>query len=181
MGHCSSCPGRGSCGHLGHSFLFYQGLHILSAISGAFLGAHQRTPFLTVPAKKGSSRDGVPFYDLLLALISIFLGLYVTLYYPKVLFTLGIISTARVLLGVLAVMIVLESTRRLEGWALTLIILFFIAYALFSNYLPGILQTRGVPWRRLVIQLYLGADSLFGPLSRWRSPLSSPSFCSVHF
>jgi TRAP transporter 4TM/12TM fusion protein len=118
--------------------------------------------FLTVPAKKGSPRERVPFYDLLLALISIFLGLYVTLYYPKILFTLGIMSTSRVLLGVLAVIIVLETTRRLEGWALTLIILCFIAYALFSNYFPGILQTRGVPWRRLAIQLYLGADSLFG-------------------
>jgi len=118
--------------------------------------------FLTVPAKRGTAHERVPFYDLLLAFVSIILGLYVTLFYPKILFTLGIMSPLRVLLGILAVVIVLESTRRLEGWALTLIILFFIAYALLSNYFPGILQTRGVPWRRLVIQLYLGADSLFG-------------------
>jgi TRAP transporter 4TM/12TM fusion protein len=65
-------------------------------------------------------------------------------------------------LGVIAIAIVLESTRRLEGWPLPIIIGCFIAYALLSNYFPGILQTRGVPWRRLVIQLYLGADSLFG-------------------
>jgi TRAP transporter 4TM/12TM fusion protein len=118
--------------------------------------------FLIVPAKKGAPRGEVPFYDLLLALTSILLGLYVTLSYPKILFTLGIVSPSRVLLAVLAVLIVLETTRRLEGWALTLIILCFIAYALFSNYFPGILQARGVPWRRLAIQLYLGADSLFG-------------------
>jgi TRAP transporter 4TM/12TM fusion protein len=127
-----------------------------------FWGLISALLFLTVPAKRGARREKVPFYDFVLALISLFLGLYVTLYYPKILFTLGIMSTSRILLGVLAVIIVLETTRRLEGWALTLIILFFIAYALFSNYLPGILQTRGVPWRRLAIQLYLGADSLFG-------------------
>ena len=142
--------------YLTRASIFYQQYLAL------FWGLISALLFLTVPAKRGASRDGVPFYDLLLALISIFLGLYVTLYYPKILFTLGILSTSRVLLGVLAVMIVLETTRRLEGWALTLIILCFIAYALFSNYLPGILQTRGVPWRRLAIQLYLGADSLFG-------------------
>jgi len=118
--------------------------------------------FLTVLAKRGAPRGGVPLYDLLLALTSIFLGLYVALFYPKILFTLGIVSTSRVFLAVVAVVIVLETTRRLEGWALTLIILCFIAYALFSNYFPGILQARGVPWRRLAIQLYLGADSLFG-------------------
>ena len=88
-----------------------------------FWGLISALLFLTVPAKKGTPRDGVPFYDLLLALISIFLGLYVTLYYPKILFTLGIMSTPRVLLGILAVIIVLETTRRLEGWALTVIIL----------------------------------------------------------
>ena len=142
--------------YLTRASLFYQQYLAL------FWGLISALLFLTVPAKKGTTRDGVPFYDLLLALVSIFLGLYVTLYYPKILFTLGLISTPRVLLGILAVLIVLESTRRLEGWALTLIILCFIAYALFSNYFPGILQTRGVPWRRLVIQLYLGADSLFG-------------------
>jgi TRAP transporter 4TM/12TM fusion protein len=118
--------------------------------------------FLTIPASKGASHDGVPLYDRFLAVASMCLGLYVTLFYPKILLTLGILDPLRVVLGIMAVIIVLESTRRLEGWPLTIIIASFIAYALFSNYFPGILHTRAVPWRRLVIQLYLGADSLFG-------------------
>jgi len=118
--------------------------------------------FLTLPANKGASHDGLPFYDLILAIASMCLGLYVTLFYPKILLTLGVIDPTRVVLGIIAVIIVLESTRRLEGWPLTIIIICFIAYALFSDYFPGILHSRGVPWRRLAIQLYLGADSLFG-------------------
>jgi TRAP transporter 4TM/12TM fusion protein len=127
-----------------------------------FWGLISALIFLTIPVKKGSPREGTPFYDVILSVASICVGLYVTLYYPKILFTLGILNMPRIVLGILAVLIVLETTRRLEGWPLTIIILCFIAYALFSNYFPGILQTRGVPWRRLAIQLYLGADSLFG-------------------
>jgi TRAP transporter 4TM/12TM fusion protein len=142
--------------YLTRASIFYQQYLAL------FWGLISTLIFLTVPAKKGTTRDRVPFYDLFFAFASIFVGLYVTLFYPKILFTLGILSTPRVILGILAVMIVLESTRRLEGWALTVIILCFIAYALFSDYFPGILQARGVSWKRLAIQLYLGADSLFG-------------------
>ncbi len=127
-----------------------------------FWGLVSALVFLTVPARRGTQRDGAPFYDVILAVASIGVGLYVTLFYPRTLLTLGIIDSTRIILGVMAVVIVLESTRRLEGWPLPIIIGCFIAYALFSNYFPGILQTRGVPWRRLVIQLYLGADSLFG-------------------
>jgi TRAP transporter 4TM/12TM fusion protein len=118
--------------------------------------------FLTVPAKKGSPREEVPWYDVILSVASICLGLYVTLFYPKILLTLGVIDPTRVVLGLTAILIVLETTRRLEGWPLTIIILCFIGYALFSNYFPGILHSRAVPWRRLAIQLCLGADSLFG-------------------
>jgi TRAP transporter 4TM/12TM fusion protein len=127
-----------------------------------FWGLISALIFLTFPAVKGASRDRVPFYDVILAIVSIYLGLHVTLFYPEILMSLGIINTKRIVLGILAVMIVMESTRRLEGWPLTIIICGFIAYALFSGYLPGILQTKSIVWPRLVIQLYLGADSLFG-------------------
>ena len=127
-----------------------------------FWGLVSALVFLTVPARKGASREGAPFYDVVFAMASLCAGIYVTVFYPKILLTLGIISPARIVLGLLAILTVLECTRRLEGWALTIIILCFIAYALFGSYFPGILNTRGVPWRRLTIQLYLGADSLFG-------------------
>src|SRR5512139_916982 len=127
-----------------------------------FWGLVSALVFLTVPARKGTSRERVPFHDVVLAMASLCAGIYVTVFYPKILLALGIISPVRIVLGLLAILSVLECTRRLEGWALTVIILCFIAYALFGSYFPGILNTRGVPWRRLAIQLYLGADSLFG-------------------
>ena len=90
--------------------------------------------FLVLPAKRGAPRNEVPWYDGVLAIASVCLGLYVTIFYPGILMTLGVIDTTRILLGMAAVIIVLETTRRMEGWPLTIIILCFIAYALFSNY-----------------------------------------------
>jgi len=127
-----------------------------------FWGLVSALIFLTLPAVKGASRDRVPIYDVILFIASIYVGLYVTLFYPEILMSLGLITTKRIVLGILAVIIVMESTRRLEGWALPIIMTAFIAYALFSSYLPGILQTKSIAWPRLVTQLYLGADSLFG-------------------
>jgi TRAP transporter 4TM/12TM fusion protein len=127
-----------------------------------FWGLISALIFLTFPAVKGASRDRVPIYDVILFIASIYVGTYVTLFYPEILMSLGLITTKRIVLGILAVIIVMESTRRLEGWALTIIMAAFIAYALFSSYFPGILQTKSIAWPRLVTQLYLGADSLFG-------------------
>ena len=127
-----------------------------------FWGLISALIFLIYPAVKGAPREKVPIYDIILFVISIYLGLYVTLFYPEILMSLGLMTTKRIVLGVLAVIVVMESTRRLEGWALTIIMAAFITYALFSGYFPGILQTKSVAWPRLATQLYLGADSLFG-------------------
>lgn len=127
-----------------------------------FWGLISALVFLKYPARRGRKREGVPFYDVILAGASIYAGLYVALFYPEILYTLGIINTKRIILGLIAILVVGETTRRLEGWALTIILGVFIAYALFCSYLPGALYARSISWQRLAIQLYLGADSLFG-------------------
>src|SRR3990170_1271923 len=86
-----------------------------------FWGLVSALIFLTFPAVKGASRDRVPVYDVILFIASIYVGLYVTLFYPEILMSLGLITTKRIVLGILAVIIVMESTRRLEGWALPII------------------------------------------------------------
>src|SRR5512143_2152267 len=83
-----------------------------------FWGLISALIFLIYPAVKGTPREKVPIYDVILFVLSIYLGLYVTLFYPEILMSLGLITTKRIVLGVLAVIVVMESTRRLEGWAL---------------------------------------------------------------
>jgi len=116
--------------------------------------------FLTTPASKKAT--GPKWYDLLLAGLSLLVGFYVTIYYYQILQGLGTPTMLQVILGCLAVLLVLESTRRVAGWPIVIIVLLFILYAKFGNLVPGILQTKGLSWPRLLSQLYLGADFMLG-------------------
>lgn len=127
-----------------------------------FWGLVSALVFLTVPASKKQRQGGARWYDLILAGASICAGVYVAVWYPQLLTTLGVIDTKRVILGIAAVIVVLESTRRLTGWPLVVIVAVFILYARFAHLFPGPLEGRGLSWARLITQLYLGADFLYG-------------------
>lgn len=129
---------------------------------GVFLALVLVSSFLTVPASQKCPRDTLPWYDILLAICSALVGGYVALLYPQLIPRLGYISAPNVILGIVTILLVLEATRRLLGYVLTGVGLFFILYAAFAYLLPGILHTRHILFERLAIYLYLEPGSLLG-------------------
>ncbi|HEY5896525.1 MAG TPA: TRAP transporter fused permease subunit, partial [Burkholderiales bacterium] len=125
---------------------------------GGFWGLVSCLTFLTTPAWGTKIR----WFDYLLAAASLALGGYIALWYPDILDTLGILSTQRTLLAALAVLLVLEATRRVAGWALVIVVAAFLVYGRFGAYFPGVLQTTGLSWDRLASQLFYGTDFMFG-------------------
>jgi TRAP-type uncharacterized transport system fused permease subunit len=69
-----------------------------------------------------------------------------------------------VVLGVVAVLLVLEATRRTVGWVLPAICLGFVAYAMLGGLLPfgWELGHKGYDLERLVGQTYMGIEGIFG-------------------
>jgi TRAP transporter 4TM/12TM fusion protein len=69
-----------------------------------------------------------------------------------------------VVLGVVAVLLVLEATRRTVGWVLPAICLGFVAYAMFGDLVPfgWELGHKGYDLERLVGQTYMGIEGIFG-------------------
>lgn len=118
--------------------------------------------FLTTPASRKLNEEKVAWYDFLLAFLSLVVGLYVTLFYPSVLLTLGTPTLSKTIMGVLALLLVIESVRRVTGWPIVIIIALFVAYAKYGGHAPGVLQIKALSWSRLFNQLYLGADFMFG-------------------
>lgn len=118
--------------------------------------------FLTTPASKKAPATGPKWYDLLLAGLTLLVGFYVTILYYQILLGLGTPTVLQVIVGCLAVLLVLESVRRVAGWPIVIIVFLFILYAKFGNLVPGILHTKGLSWLRLLSQLYLGADFMLG-------------------
>lgn len=129
---------------------------------GVFLTLVLVSTFLKVPATKHSPRGKLPWYDFFLILASLAAGGYLSLFYPDLVYTMGRILPANVILGGITVFLVLEACRRLLGHTVMGLGLFFVLYAHFSYLLPGILGTREIPWVRLFTFFYLDSGALLG-------------------
>jgi TRAP transporter 4TM/12TM fusion protein len=133
---------------------------------GLFLGLALGSVFLGVKVRETEQEGIVPWYDWLLSALGLLVGGYVAVMYPTIAYRLGILSPDRWLLGGLAILLVLEATRRLVGWSLVWLAVTFILYAKFAYLFPGQLYAKGSSLERIASYLYLDSSSLLGlPLS----------------
>jgi TRAP transporter 4TM/12TM fusion protein len=118
--------------------------------------------FLYVPSRKGK---GITPFDALLALLSLLVGFYVAANY-RVISTrptmVGEIRPVEYVLGILAIALVLETTRRTIGMPLVYIAVSFILYCFLGKYLPGMFGHSGFSVGDIVESLYLTLDGIHG-------------------
>lgn len=129
---------------------------------GLFLALGLASVFLGVKARAMEPEGYVPWYDWLLAGAGFVVGGYVAVMYPTIAYRLGILSPERWLLGGLAILLILEGTRRLVGWSLVVLAVSFILYAKFAHLFPGLLYAKGASWQRIAAYLYLDSAGAFG-------------------
>jgi TRAP transporter 4TM/12TM fusion protein len=98
-------------------------------------------------------------------------GAYITYYLDDIFARAGWWTETDILVGTLCTLAVLEASRRAVGLGMTIIGLIAILYALagprgalpwLGEWMPGILAHRGASVDRLVGQLYLGQEGIFG-------------------
>lgn len=65
-------------------------------------------------------------------------------------------------MGIAALVVTIEAARRTTGWALPIIVVVFVIYALVGGYFPEPFNHRGISPSRLVYVQYLTMDGLFG-------------------
>src|SRR4030042_3633094 len=142
---------------------FYLGMAVLiEQYFGIFFALLLGNLFLLFPANKRAANDRVPWYDLILTILSFVVGLYIVILYPKVLFELGKVSPDKVILGTIAIFLILEGVRRVTGWILVALGVLFIVYGRFTWLFPGIFKGPGITWDRLSISLFLDPTALLG-------------------
>lgn len=118
--------------------------------------------FLSMSATRTDLRNTLPWYDLLLSFFGLTVGIYLMVFYPDLIYTLGELRTERILLGAVAVFIVVEAARRVLGWVMVGLVGAFLLYARYADLVPGPLRSKASPWERLVTHLYIGNDALLG-------------------
>lgn len=119
--------------------------------------------FMYYPAtKKGRIHKSIPWYDLFLSFGSFALGFYHLVFEADLIERSGDPTTADLVVATTVTILVFEASRRVVGWALTLVCLTFLTYGFFGQYLPGDLAHRGFGFDQIVDQLYLGSDGILG-------------------
>lgn len=102
--------------------------------------------FILFPARKRlkkEKRGKVPFYDLILASLSVVVGLYWPLNIEKITGQVGRLTDMDLIVGIIAIILTLEAARRAVGVPITIISSLFLVYAFFGSYFPGFLNHRG--------------------------------------
>nr|WP_304174927.1 TRAP transporter permease [Limnochorda pilosa] len=118
--------------------------------------------FLLYPARKGGSRTSLPWWDVLLAVASAAVSLYLVVFYHEIVMRAGMPTTADLVVATLAVLLVLEAARRVVGLPIVIIAGAFLVYALVGRQLPGFLAHRGYSFSQIANHMYFTTEGIFG-------------------
>ncbi|CAK7071148.1 MAG: hypothetical protein DELT_01890 [Desulfovibrio sp.] len=118
--------------------------------------------FMMYPFWKKSSYKKVAWYDWVLVALSCVPALYIWLDYNGVVERAGSPDEMDVVMATLLVVLVLEASRRMSGWALPILSIVFILYGLFGRDMPGIFGHRGYNWVQLSNHFFANTEGIYG-------------------
>jgi TRAP transporter 4TM/12TM fusion protein len=127
--------------------------------------------FLMFPFKsKGGEENAhaeehrrLSFIDLLLVALSFALAIYVTVEYEALSFRVGEPSLLDIISSAIVILLVMEATRRMLGWAVLIICGIGFAYLVFGESLPAYLAHSGFTFERVVTFMFLTTEGILGP------------------
>ena len=100
--------------------------------------------------------------DIALVCLAIFIGLYMMVDYENISARAGGPNALDSIVSLIAIVLVIEATRRIMGWAMCIIIFCALAYAVFGSYLPPVLAHSGYTFERIVTHMFLSTDGILG-------------------
>lgn len=136
--------------------MFQRGIHIMLILVMVFL---------YYPFSNKASRDKWDFFlivDLFLAAVSVTVILYILVYFDDIVWRQGDWNSTDIFFGTVTVFLIIEATRRVIGGFMASICVVFFLYAFLGPYMPGLLSHRGYGLHRVIGQLYLTTEGIFG-------------------
>ena len=121
--------------------------------------------FALYPPSHRAARDRFDFYlalDWFLIFVALAIGAYIWVEFNAIIERQGDWTQMDVFLGVVAVILVMEATRRAIGLFMSVIALIFLAYAYMGPYMPDILAHKGYSVERIATTLYLTTEGIWG-------------------
>ncbi|MCG3083165.1 TRAP transporter permease [Anoxybacillus sp. LAT_35] len=147
---------------------------LYTAIFGVFTAQIQRSIhlgfalaliFLLFPARRGKRERGklqIAWYDIVLALLSIYVGAYWPMHIDEIVMRAGLLTDWDFYVGVMAIVLVLEATRRAVGLPIMIIAILFLSYGYFGEMMPNFLRHSGLSLQRLVQTMFFTTEGILG-------------------
>jgi len=102
------------------------------------------------------------FFSTVLSILAVVSNGYILINMDNIIDRVASPTTTDIVIGIICIVLVLEMARRTIGNAMVFIAIFFIAYALYGNLLPGIFGHKGFSFIRLVDHLCLYTEGIYG-------------------
>ena len=118
--------------------------------------------FLLYPARASWSRKSMHPLDILFAVVSAASALYIVVNYQELVLRAGMNNETDFIVGLVGTFMVFEAARRVVGWPMITVAFFFMVYAFFGPYIPGILAHRGVGVQEMFDHLFFTTEGIFG-------------------
>jgi TRAP transporter 4TM/12TM fusion protein len=143
--------------------LLHFGIHLAFVLGLTFLlFSWRRQDDFTGPPKGWFYVDGINIIDICLAVLAVSAALYLPLIPPaEAAQRAGNPNAMDTFMGSVVLLFTLEAARRSIGYTLPLIAGFFVLYAIYGQYAPGMLKHGGVPWAGFVDGIY-GSQGIYG-------------------
>lgn len=156
---------------------FFFGFGIISGVParGIHLAFGLLLCFLLYPMLRRNSKNAIPWYDIVLAVVGATVALYVwfakdglgqragtLLEWDVAFFGFDFALPIEVILGGVGIILLLEAVRRSLGLPLLIVAGVFLVFSIFGQSMPDIVSHKGVSVSRLAGYQWLGGEAIFG-------------------
>ncbi len=118
--------------------------------------------YILYPFSKAGRKNPISFVDIFLSAISSLVAIYWIVGYEDIIYRAGAITPVDFAMGILAVVLTLEATRRVCGYPVFFIGIAALFYCYFGPYFPEFFEIRGFSLKRIVAHMYLSTEGMLG-------------------
>lgn len=145
-----------------HLYTSYFGTPVTLVHRSIHLAAILALAFLLYPASFRLRRDTTHWWDIVLVGLAFSTSIYMCIENTAIYNRGGIPNTMDLVFGAILLVLVIESARRVTGWALPLLAVIFLCYGHYGRSLSGIFRHRGYSWEDIVNFMYVTTEGIYG-------------------
>ncbi len=118
--------------------------------------------FMLYPLKRGDKSNKIKWYDFIMLVASIIVVGYHVINFEDLLFRAGAYTQTDMIISIIALILVIDATRRVAGPVLVSVASAFLLYAFFGNYIPGYFSHAGYSLQRISTYAWISTESILG-------------------